>query len=126
MTLEVAGDPHPMDLPTTLPGTPSLPPIGPCDLTPTGPNGNGKRTLRFVSDQAAMTGEFTAAYRIIGDGETPANNPNDPKDPAYGRFDPDFVNQTLEIGAVEEWVLRNELEADQMEHPSICTPTIFW
>ncbi|GAA3642312.1 hypothetical protein GCM10022267_31220 [Lentzea roselyniae] len=118
MTVEVAGTPRQMELPDVLPGTPTLPFIGPGDLTPTGPHGNGRRTLIFRSDEHALHGAFTTGFRILGDGATPATgSPNDPMDPMHGRFDPDFVNHRLPLGGVEEWLLRNETPADHSNHP---------
>ncbi len=108
MILHVGEPSRRMKLPATLPGAPSLPFIKRSELTPTGPNGDGRRTLIFQTEDHAGHGAFTTAFRILGDGATPASvSETDPMDPTYGRFDPGYVNQTLKLGAVEEWTLRN-------------------
>ena len=96
-----------MDLPTELPGP--APFIDPREVT-------GRRSLTFHSDMNAFPGKpFTDAFRITGDGATPATrDPADPSDPTYGRFDPAYVNHTLRLGDTEEWTLRN----DSTSHPN--------
>ncbi|MFJ4920080.1 multicopper oxidase family protein [Streptomyces sp. NPDC088725] len=98
-----------MDLPTDLPGP--APFIDPLEVT-------RHRSLTFHSDTDAFPGRpFTHAFRITGDGATPATrDPADPSDPTYGRFDPAFVNHTLRLGETEEWTLRND-SADHANHP---------
>ncbi|WP_405768204.1 multicopper oxidase domain-containing protein [Streptomyces sp. NBC_00080] len=106
LTLVVTGEPRPMALPTALPGRPtSLP-----EPTRT-------RTLTFRSYENVFSGAFPNAYRILGDGETP---PADPlagrRDLAWGRLAPDFVNQRVRLGEVEEWTVVNDSHAHS-HHP---------
>lgn len=45
-----------------------------------------------------------------------ARDAADPADPAYGRFDPTYVNHTLRLGETEEWTLRND-STGHSNHP---------
>jgi FtsP/CotA-like multicopper oxidase with cupredoxin domain len=98
-----------MDLPTDLPGP--APFIDPREVV-------RRRSLTFHSDTDAFPGQpFTHAFRITGDGATPATrDPADPADPTYGRFDPAYVNHTLRLGETEEWTLHND-STDHSNHP---------
>ncbi|MFJ1586657.1 multicopper oxidase family protein [Streptomyces sp. NPDC088197] len=98
-----------MDLPTELPGP--APFIDPAEVT-------RRRALTFHSDMDAFPGQaFTHAFRITGDGATPATrDAADPSDPTYGRFDPSYVNHTLRLGDTEEWTLTND-SASHANHP---------
>ncbi|KQX83228.1 hypothetical protein ASD48_08545 [Streptomyces sp. Root1310] len=106
LTLVVTGEPRPMELPATLPGRPtSLP-----EPTRT-------RTLTFRSYENVFSGAFPNAYRILGDGETPPADPRaGRRDLAWGRLAPDFVNQRVRLGEVEEWTVVNDSHAHS-HHP---------
>ncbi|WEH42754.1 multicopper oxidase domain-containing protein [Streptomyces sp. AM 2-1-1] len=98
-----------MELPTDLPGP--APYLDPLAVT-------RRRSLTFHSDQNVFPGQpFPHAFRITGDGATPAaRDAADPADPAYGRFDPTYVNHTLRLGETEEWTLRND-STGHSNHP---------
>ncbi|MET9533860.1 MULTISPECIES: multicopper oxidase family protein [unclassified Streptomyces] len=98
-----------MELPAELPGP--TPFIDPGEVV-------RRRSLTFHSDTDAFPGQrFTHAFRITGDGATPAtHDPADPADPTYGRFDPSYVNHTLRLGDTEEWTLHND-SAGHSNHP---------
>ncbi|MFE9850027.1 multicopper oxidase family protein [Streptomyces sp. NPDC005576] len=98
-----------MDLPTDLPGP--APYLDPREVT-------RRRSLTFHSDRNAFPGQpFPHAFRITGDGATPATrDAADPKDPTYGRFDPAYVNHTCRLGETEEWTLRND-STGHSNHP---------
>lgn len=101
LTLVVEGEPVDMQLPTRLPGTPSLRPITQAEIAAStaGPNGNGKRVINFIatpmsegfnrseafcgpagsvpppdkiSAADSSDSSFDTAFRIVGTGETPA------------------------------------------------------
>jgi FtsP/CotA-like multicopper oxidase with cupredoxin domain len=91
--LVVEGDPVTgMGLPTTLPAA-DLPDILPSEIT-------GQRTLvyRTEFDNNGPSPEFPDNFTIDG-----------------RRFDPDFVGQTVQLGAVEEWTITNPV--NDTEHP---------
>ncbi|MER6953227.1 multicopper oxidase domain-containing protein [Streptomyces sp. NPDC000618] len=108
LTLVVTGParPTPMPLPTSLPGRPtSLP-----EPTRT-------RALTFRSYENVLSGAFPNAYRILGDGETPPADPRAGRsDLAWGRFAPDFVNQRIRLGEVEEWTIVNDSRGHSHSH----------
>ncbi|MFD5267904.1 multicopper oxidase family protein [Streptomyces sp. NPDC058335] len=103
MTLVVTGPARDMSLPADLPGRPtSLP-------APT-----RSRHVAFRSFSNVFSGDFPNAYRILGDGETPhADASAGPRDLAWGRFAPDYVNHRVRLGEVEEWTVAN----DSHSHP---------
>ncbi|MFJ6383675.1 multicopper oxidase family protein [Kitasatospora sp. NPDC092039] len=127
MTVEVAGeavDP-PMELPTALPqGKPFL---DEDDIV----NPDGDRTVVFHVDPGVFDRPYPNAYRILGSHPTPAAGTTDggttddgdgggvdlTRDPAYGMFDPEYVNHTLELGAVERWTLRTDDTQPVFHHP---------
>ncbi|MFJ6620804.1 multicopper oxidase family protein [Kitasatospora sp. NPDC091335] len=115
MTVEVTGeavDP-PMGLPAALPqGKPFL---DEGDIT----NPDGDRTVVFHVDGGVFEQPFPHAYRVLGSHPTPAADPDGDltSDPAYGLFDPDYVNHTLELGTVERWTLRTDESAPGFHHP---------
>jgi FtsP/CotA-like multicopper oxidase with cupredoxin domain len=93
--LVVSGDPLQMSLPTSLPASP-LTPISDSELT-------GKRELVF-SQTFPEAGPQTAAgseYSFLIDGKT---------------FDPNRVDQSVRLGSVEEWTLRNLNDHDHVFH----------
>ncbi|WP_165984297.1 multicopper oxidase family protein [Streptomyces sp. YIM 98790] len=103
MTAVVTEPRHaPMGLPQTLPGRrTALPEPG------------GRRHLDFRTYDNVFTGAFTSAFRILGTGETPHADPSaGVGDRRWGRFDPHFVNHTVRLGDVEEWVLKNSSRHD--------------
>ncbi len=135
VTVVVEGEPLEMALPNSLPGTPSLEQITDAEVAAStaGPNGNGKRVVRFLVHTApGYNGDpnFPTAFRVVGTGEVPpANSPPgyDPSDfadftqvPAacsmpvtlppdedlkWGLYDPEIINHTLELNTVEEWTI---------------------
>ncbi|MEV1062300.1 multicopper oxidase domain-containing protein [Streptomyces sp. NPDC050263] len=106
LTMVVTGAARSMSLPTGLPGRPtSLP-------APT-----RTRALTFRSYQNVLSGAFLNAHRILGDGETPPADPRAGRsDLAWGRFAPDFVNQRIRLGEVEEWTVANDSRSHS-HHP---------
>ncbi|MDX5567089.1 multicopper oxidase domain-containing protein [Streptomyces sp. ID05-04B] len=106
LTLVVTGEPRAMALPTSLPGkVASLP-------APT-----RTRVLTFRSYDHVLSGAFPNAYRILGDGETPAADRRAGRgDHAWGRFSPDYVNQRVRLGEVEEWTIVNDAHTHN-HHP---------
>ncbi|MEH0577846.1 MULTISPECIES: multicopper oxidase family protein [Streptomyces] len=100
LTLVVTGEarPKPMPLPKSLPGRPT-------DM----PEPTRNRTLIFRTDEDVFPGPFPNAYRILGDGETPPADPEaGRRDLAWGRFSPDYVNQRIRLGEVEQWTVTND------------------
>lgn len=77
VTVVVSGDPVTMDLPTQLPGTPSLQPITDAEIAAStaGPRGDGRRVVAFQISMGAngFNGDpnFDVAFRMVGTGETP-------------------------------------------------------
>ncbi|MFE6499175.1 multicopper oxidase family protein [Kitasatospora sp. NPDC057738] len=115
MTIEVAGEAvrPPMELPTTLPqGKPFL---DEKDLADPG----GDREVVFHVDAKVFDPPFPNAYRVLGSHPTPAADPGGDltRDPAYGLFDPEFVNHTLELGTVERWTLHTDDSMPAFHHP---------
>ncbi|MET8542408.1 multicopper oxidase domain-containing protein [Kitasatospora sp. NPDC004799] len=119
MTVEVAGeavDP-PMGLPTALPQ--GMPFLDEEDIA----NPDGDRTVVFHMDPGVFDRPFTNAYRILGSHPTPAaattadDGDDLSRDPAYGLFDPDYVNHTLELGTVERWTVRTDDTQPDFHHP---------
>ncbi|MFG2907301.1 multicopper oxidase family protein [Kitasatospora sp. NPDC048286] len=115
MTIEVAGTAvrPPMALPSSLPqGRPFL---DEKDIA----NPAGDRTVVFHVDPGVFAKPFPNAYRILGSHPTPAADPAGDltRDPAYGLFDPEYVNHTLELGTVERWTLRTDDSLPVMHHP---------
>lgn len=115
MTIEVAGEAvrPPMGLPSSLPqGKPFL---DEKDIA----NPDGDRTVVFHVDPGVFAKPFPNAYRILGSHPTPAADPAGDltRDPAYGMFDPGYVNHTLELGTVERWTLRTDESMPAFHHP---------
>lgn len=106
LTLVVTGAARSMSLPESLPGL------------PTGlPAPTRTRALTFRSDENVFPGAFPNAYRILGDGETPpADSRAGRRDLAWGRFAPDYVNQRIRLGEVEEWTVGNDSRSHS-HHP---------
>ncbi|GHB67740.1 hypothetical protein GCM10010347_42300 [Streptomyces cirratus] len=115
MTIEVAGEPvvPPMALPTALP--PGRPFLNEQDLTDPGAD----RKVLFHADQGVFPGTFPNAFRILGTGATPPAGPDADltRDPAYGLFDPGYVNHTLRLGTVERWTVRTDETLPPHNHP---------
>ncbi|MFC9588736.1 multicopper oxidase family protein [Streptomyces sp. NPDC056944] len=115
MTVEVAGEPvqPPMDLPVSLP--PGRPFLDEREIA----NPDADREVVFHTDPGAFSGAFPNAFRILGTHPTPAADPHGDltRDPAYGLFDPDFVNHTLPLGAVERWTVRTDEALPAHSHP---------
>ncbi|MFF2542742.1 multicopper oxidase family protein [Kitasatospora sp. NPDC058063] len=115
MTIEVAGEAvrPPMELPTALPqGKPFL---DEKDLADPGSD----REVVFHVDAKVFDPPFPNAYRVLGSHPTPAADPGGDltRDPAYGLFDPEFVNHTLELGTVERWTLHTDDSMPAFHHP---------
>jgi FtsP/CotA-like multicopper oxidase with cupredoxin domain len=90
----VEGDPLAMNLPTSLAEGP-LSPIGDDEIT-------GQRTLTFSSIEPEVPGAGTYhEFAFLIDGH---------------RFNPARVDQTIQLGAVEEWTVVNDDEADHVFH----------
>lgn len=87
MTLEVSGDPVTMEMPSTLPNPFS--PIEDSELT-------GSRTLTFAVGGTGPPGGF-GNFTIDGN-----------------RYDPDRIDQLVNLNAVEEWTLLN---TSNVSHP---------
>ncbi|MFF4820838.1 multicopper oxidase family protein [Kitasatospora sp. NPDC001309] len=115
MTVEVTGealDP-PMDLPTALPA--GKPFLDEGDIA----NPDADREVVFHVDPGVFPAPFPNAYRMLGSNPTPVADPaGDPtRDPAYGLFDPGYVNHTLELDRVERWTLRTAETNPAFHHP---------
>ncbi|MEU3567833.1 multicopper oxidase domain-containing protein [Kitasatospora sp. NPDC036755] len=115
MTIEVAGEAvrPPMELPTALPqGKPFLDEKDVADP-------DSDRRIVFHVDAGAFPKPFPNAYRVLGSHPTPAAYPEGDltRDPAYGLFDPEYVNHTLELGTVERWTLHTDDSMPAFHHP---------
>ncbi|MFD8479949.1 multicopper oxidase family protein [Kitasatospora sp. NPDC059673] len=115
MTVEVADEPvePPMELPTSLPlGRPFL---DENDIT----DPDADREVIFHVDPRVLPGAFPNAYRMLGSNPTPPADPDGDlrRDPAYGRFDPHYVNHTLRLGTVERWTVRTDETLPAHAHP---------
>ncbi|WBP85277.1 multicopper oxidase family protein [Kitasatospora cathayae] len=115
MTVQVAGDPvdPPMDLPTTLPA--GKPFLDADDIA----NPDADREVVFHVDPGVLAGPFPNAFRVLGSNPTPAADPDGDltRDPAYGLFDPGYVNHTLGLDTVERWTLRTDETNPAFSHP---------
>ncbi|MFG2844120.1 multicopper oxidase family protein [Kitasatospora sp. NPDC048296] len=115
LTVEVAGEPvePPMGLPTALP--PGRPFLAEGDLT----DPDADREVVFHVDQGVFGGSFPSAYRVLGTRATPAADPDgdQTRDPAYGLFDPGYVNHTLPLDTVERWTVRTDETRPAFNHP---------
>jgi FtsP/CotA-like multicopper oxidase with cupredoxin domain len=90
----VEGEPVTMSLPATLPESP-LAPIGDDEIT-------GSRTITFTAIQPEVPAAATyQEFAFLIDGR---------------RFDPDRVDQSIRLGAVEEWTVVNDHEDDHVFH----------
>ena len=90
----VEGEPVTMSLPTTLPESP-LAAIGDDEIT-------GTRTLTFTAIEPEVPAAATyQEFADLIDGR---------------RFDPDRVDQTIRLGAVEEWTVVNDDTSDHVFH----------
>ncbi|MFH8381467.1 multicopper oxidase family protein [Kitasatospora sp. NPDC018058] len=115
MTVEVTGEPvePPMDLPTALPaGKPFL------DENEIA-NPDADREVVFHVDPRAFDGPFPNAFRVLGTNATPAADPDGDltRDPAYGLFDPGYVNHALPLDTVERWTVRTDETRPAFNHP---------
>ncbi|MFE4971994.1 multicopper oxidase family protein [Kitasatospora sp. NPDC056651] len=114
MTVEVSGeavDP-PMGLPDRLPqGKPFL---DADDVT----DPDDERRVLFHVDGGVFARPFPNAYRVLGSNPTPAADPDGDltTDPAYGLFDPDYVNHTLELDTVQRWTVRTDDDRPVFHH----------
>jgi FtsP/CotA-like multicopper oxidase with cupredoxin domain len=137
VTVVVEGEPLVMDLPTQLPGTPSLQPITDAEIAAStaGPNGNGKRVIAFVVSQGAagFNGDpnFETAFRMAGTGETPPTTVPAGYDPnAYADFTqqpavcviPDILPPDSDPtwGLFNPNVINHTLEIGTVEEWTIC------
>ncbi|MEV5970431.1 multicopper oxidase domain-containing protein [Streptomyces sp. NPDC051921] len=115
MTIQVTGTPvEPvMQLPATLP--PGKPFLDENDIA----NPEADREVVLHADPGVFGGAFPTAYRMLGSNPTPAADPGGDltRDPAYGLFDPAFVNHTLELGTVERWTVRTDEVRGAFNHP---------
>ena len=90
----VEGEPVTMSLPETLPESP-LAPIGDDEIT-------GTRTITFTAIEPEVPAAATyQEFADLIDGR---------------RFDPDRVDQTIRLGAVEEWTVVNDDTSDHVFH----------
>ncbi|MFE4357964.1 multicopper oxidase family protein [Kitasatospora sp. NPDC056800] len=115
MTIEVAGEAvqPPMELPTSLPQ--GMPFLDEKDIA----NPGGDRRVVFHVDPKVFAQPFPNAYRVLGSHPTPAADPGGDltRDPAYGLFDPEYVNHTLELGTVERWTIHTDETMPIFHHP---------
>ncbi|MFF0392275.1 multicopper oxidase family protein [Kitasatospora sp. NPDC004615] len=115
MTIEVADEPvePPMDLPDSLP--PGRPFLDERDIV----NPDADREVVLHVDPQVFPGAFPNAYRMLGSNATPPDDPDGDltRDPAYGRFDPDYVNHTLRLGDIERWTVRTDETLPSHGHP---------
>ncbi|WP_158715282.1 multicopper oxidase family protein [Kitasatospora phosalacinea] len=113
LTVEVAGPPvvPPMGLPSALP--PGRPPLDEREVT--GPD----REVLFHADPNVFPQPFPDAFRVLGSHPTPpARTDGDlRRDPAYGLYDPDYVNHVLPLGRTERWTVRTGETAPGFNHP---------
>ncbi|OKJ08149.1 hypothetical protein AMK19_19070 [Kitasatospora sp. CB01950] len=115
MTVEVSEesvDP-PMRLPSALP--PGRPLLDERDIA----NPDADREVVLHVDPQAFDGAFPNAFRMLGSHATPAADPGGDlvHDPAYGRFDPEYVNHRLRLGTVERWTVRTDETVPSHGHP---------
>ena len=90
----VEGEPVTMRLPATLPDSP-LAPIADDEIT-------GMRTITFTAIEPEVPAAATyQEFAFLIDGR---------------RFDPDRVDQTIRLGAVEEWTVVNDDTSDHVFH----------
>jgi FtsP/CotA-like multicopper oxidase with cupredoxin domain len=90
----VEGEPVTMSLPAALPESP-LTSIGDDEIT-------GSRTITFTAIQPEVPAAATyQEFAFLIDGR---------------RFDPDRVDQSIRVGAVEEWTVVNDHEDDHVFH----------
>ncbi|MFJ3987736.1 multicopper oxidase family protein [Streptomyces sp. NPDC090032] len=113
LTVEVAGPPvtPPMALPRVLPpGRPFLD-----DREVTGPD----REVVFHVDPGVFPLPFPDAFRVLGTHVTPAAHPSGDlrSDPAYGLYDPGYVNHVLPLGRMERWTVRTGETSPAFNHP---------
>ncbi|MGX1541542.1 multicopper oxidase family protein [Streptomyces adustus] len=115
MTVVVAGEPvnPPMRLPASLP--PGRPFLDEKDIA----NPGADREVVFHADARVFDGAFPNAFRMLGTNATPAAHPDGDltRDPAYGLFDPDYINHTLRLGTVERWTVRTDETVPVHSHP---------
>ncbi|MEU6971095.1 multicopper oxidase domain-containing protein [Kitasatospora aureofaciens] len=115
MTVEVTGPAvePPMDLPTTLPA--GKPFLDEDDIA----NPDADREVVFHVDPGVFGGSFPNAFRVLGSNPSPAADPDGDltRDPAYGLFDPGYVNHTLELDTVERWTVRTDETRPAFSHP---------
>ncbi|MFJ9575052.1 multicopper oxidase family protein [Streptomyces sp. NPDC101191] len=115
MTIEVTGAPvePPMPLPTALPAGKQF--LDERDIA----NPEADREVVLHADPGVFAGAFPTAFRMLGSHPTPAANPDGDltRDPAYGLFDPGYVNHTLELGRVERWTVCNDETRTASNHP---------
>ncbi|MFE5588215.1 multicopper oxidase family protein [Kitasatospora sp. NPDC056531] len=115
LTVEVAGEPvePPMELPTALP--PGKPFLAEGDIT----DPDADREVVFHVDQGVFDAPFPNAYRLLGSNPTPAVDPDGDltRDPAYGLFDPRYINHILPLGTVERWTVRTHETRSAFIHP---------
>lgn len=122
LTVEVAGPPldPPMALPRALPpGRPFLD-----EREVTGPD----REVLFHVDPGVFPLPFPDAFRVLGTHPTPPAHPHGDLrlDPAYGLYDPGYVNHVLPLGRTERWTVRTGETSPASTTPSTCTPTRSW
>jgi FtsP/CotA-like multicopper oxidase with cupredoxin domain len=90
----VEGEPVTMSLPATLPASP-LTPVGDDEMT-------GSRTITFTAIEPEVPAAATyQEFADLIDGR---------------RFDPDRVDQSIHLGAVEEWTVVNDDTSDHVFH----------
>ena len=83
-----------MSLPATLPASP-LAPVGDDEIT-------GSRTITFTAIEPEVPAAGTyQEFAVLIDGR---------------RFDPDRVDQSIHLGAVEEWTVVNDDTSDHVFH----------
>ncbi|MDH6115815.1 FtsP/CotA-like multicopper oxidase with cupredoxin domain [Kitasatospora sp. GAS204A] len=113
LTVEVAGPPldPPMALPRALPpGRPFLD-----EREVTGPD----REVLFHVDPGVFPLPFPDAFRVLGTHPTPPAHPHGDLrlDPAYGLYDPGYVNHVLPLGRTERWTVRTGETSPGFNHP---------
>nr|WSW64734.1 multicopper oxidase family protein [Streptomyces sp. NBC_00995]WSW71219.1 multicopper oxidase family protein [Streptomyces sp. NBC_00995] len=113
LSVEVSGpalDP-PMALPRALPpGRPFLD-----EREVTGPD----REVLFHVDPGVFPLPFPDAFRVLGTQATPPAHPGGDLrlDPAYGLYDPGYVNHVLPLGRTERWTVRTGETSPRFNHP---------
>ncbi|MFF0143060.1 multicopper oxidase family protein [Streptomyces sp. NPDC005227] len=113
LSVEVAGPPvqPPMVLPRALPpGRPFLD-----EREVTGPD----REVLFHVDPGVFPLPFPDAFRVLGTHATPPAHPDGDlrSDPAYGLYDPAYVNHVLPLGRTERWTVRSGENLPSHNHP---------